>query len=111
MACAESQVRGERRRTALDWAAHIVEQNGRELAESLLTAARQGDWRAAEALMNRVYGRPEEKVVAKVDTHPASGVIRSMSHDEKLELLRRLQRGELADTEPPPNVGLAPLGR
>jgi hypothetical protein len=48
--------------------------------------------------MNRIYGKPEEKVVAKVDTHPATGVIRSMSLDEMLELLRRLQRGELADT-------------
>jgi hypothetical protein len=51
--------------------------------------------------MNRIYGKPEERVVANVDTHPASGVIRSMSLDEKLELLRRLQRGELADTTPP----------
>jgi hypothetical protein len=48
--------------------------------------------------MSRIYGKPEEKVVAKVDTHPASGVIRSMSLEEKLELLGRLQRGELADT-------------
>jgi hypothetical protein len=48
--------------------------------------------------MNRIYRKPEEKVVAKVDTHPASGVIRSTSLDEKLEPLRRLQRGEVADT-------------
>jgi hypothetical protein len=36
------------------WAARIVEENGRELAESFLSAARNGDWRAAEALMNRI---------------------------------------------------------
>src|SRR4051794_19411885 len=35
-----------RRMTALDWAARLVEENGRELAESFLNAARQGDWRA-----------------------------------------------------------------
>jgi hypothetical protein len=44
--------------TALDWAAKLVEENGRELAESFLDAARQGDWRAAEGLMNRIYGKP-----------------------------------------------------
>src|SRR4026207_2135033 len=49
-----------RKRTALDWAAYIAEQNGRELAESFLSAAQKGDWRAAEALMNRIYGKPEE---------------------------------------------------
>jgi hypothetical protein len=43
---------------ALDWAAHIGEENGRELAESFLAAARKGDWRAAEALMSRIYGKP-----------------------------------------------------
>jgi hypothetical protein len=77
---------------------HIVEQNGRELAESFLSAARQGDWRAAEALMNRIYGKPEAAVVAHIAPNPGADVIRAMSLEEKLELLRRLQRGELPDT-------------
>ena len=80
--------------TALDWAAQIVEQNGRELAESFLSAARNGDWRAADALMNRIYGKPEAAVVAHVPPNPATAVLKSMSLDEKLELLRRLQDGE-----------------
>jgi hypothetical protein len=76
------------------WAAHIVEQNGRELAKSFLTAARKGDWRAFEALMNRIYGKPEEAVIARVDEHPAMPVIRSMTLEEKLQLLHSLRRGE-----------------
>jgi hypothetical protein len=84
----------ERRRSALDWAAHIVEQNGRDLAESFLSAARNGDWRAAEALMNRIYGKPEAAVVAHVTPNPVADVIRSLSLAEKLDLLRSLQRGE-----------------
>jgi hypothetical protein len=83
--------------SALDWAARIVEENGRDLAESFLKAAREGDWRAADALMNRIYGKPEE-TVRQVEVNPATAVLKSMSLDEKLELLRRLQRGELADT-------------
>jgi hypothetical protein len=34
---------GSKHLDALDWAAKIVEENGRELAESFLTAARRGD--------------------------------------------------------------------
>jgi hypothetical protein len=83
-----------RRMSALDWAAKVVEENGRELAESFLTAARNGDWRAAEALMNRIYGRPEAAVVAHVAPNPMADVIRSLSLAEKLELLHRLRQGE-----------------
>jgi hypothetical protein len=72
---------------ALDWAAKLVEENGRELAESFLSAARNGDWRAAEALMNRIYGRPEQAFVAQVAPSPALEVVRSMTLEEKLELL------------------------
>jgi hypothetical protein len=79
--------------SALDWAAKLVEENGRELAESFLTAARQGDWRAADALMNRIYGKPDE-TVRTVEANPATAVLKSMSLDEKLELLARLRQGE-----------------
>jgi hypothetical protein len=79
--------------SALDWAARIVEENGRELAESFLSAARRGDWRAADALMNRIYGKPDE-TVRQVDANPVTAVLRSMSLEEKLELLERLRRGQ-----------------
>ena len=88
--------------SALDWAAKLVEQNGRELAESFLRAARNGDWRAAEALMSRIYGKPEAAVVAHVPPSPAVPVLKSMSLDEKLELLKRLQGGEFVSTTPAP---------
>jgi hypothetical protein len=50
--------------SALDWAAKLVEERGQELAESFLTAARNGDWRAAQALMDRIYGKPEQAIGA-----------------------------------------------
>jgi hypothetical protein len=74
-----------------------VEEHGREIVEVYLEAMRGGDWRAAEALMSRIYGKPTE-TVRQVETNPALPVLKSMSLDEKLELLRRLQRGELTDT-------------
>jgi hypothetical protein len=87
--------------TALDWAAKIVEEEGEALARSFLKAAEDGDWRAADALMNRIYGKPEQAVVAHVAASPAVEVIRSMSLDEKLELLGRLRAGEPATPELP----------
>jgi hypothetical protein len=75
-----------------------AEEHEREILEVYLQAMRRGDWRAAEALMNRIYGKPEQVLVARVPPNPAAEMIRSMSLDEKLEILRRLQRGELADT-------------
>jgi hypothetical protein len=89
----ESQV-CTRKRTALDWAAIAVEEHGRELAQSFVDAAKRGDWRAADALMNRIYGKPEAAVVAHVAANPAADLIRSLSLAEKLELLHRLHRGE-----------------
>jgi hypothetical protein len=74
-------------------AATAVEEHGRELAQSFVDAAKRGDWRAAEALMNRIYGKPEE-TVRQVEVNPATAVLKSMSLDEKLELLQSLRRGD-----------------
>jgi hypothetical protein len=48
-----------RKRTALDWMAVAAEEHGREILEVYLQAMRGGDLRAAEALMSRIYGKPE----------------------------------------------------
>ena len=80
------------------WMAVAVEEHGREIVEVYLAAARKGDWRAAEALMNRIYGKPEAAVVAHVPPNPALPVLKSMSLEEKLELLQRLQDGEFVST-------------
>jgi hypothetical protein len=87
---------------ALDWADRIVEERGQELADSFLSAARNGDWRAAEALMNRIYGRPEQALVARVAPPPALDLVRSLSLEEKLDLL------ELVEVRDRPVSRLAP---
>jgi hypothetical protein len=46
--------------------------------------------------MNRIYGKPEQAIVAHVAPSPAIDVIRSLSLEEKLELLQRLQAGGLS---------------
>jgi hypothetical protein len=56
-------------------------------------AAKSGDWRASQALMDRIYGKPEE-TVRQVEVNPATAVLKSMSLEEKLELLHSLRRGD-----------------
>jgi hypothetical protein len=85
---------------ALDWAAKAVQEQGYEIAQAFVDAAKKGDWRASQALMDRIYGKPEE-TVNRVETNPAAAVLKSMSLDEKLELLARLQRGELGAGQVP----------
>jgi hypothetical protein len=75
-------------------AAIAVEEHGRELAQSFVDAAKRGDWRAAEALMSRIYGKPTETVVTHTPASPERAVLASMTLEEKLELLHRLQAGE-----------------
>jgi hypothetical protein len=72
-----------------------VEEHGREIVEVYLQAMRKGDWRAAEALMSRIYEKPNETVVSHTPASPERAVIASMTLEEKLELLDSLRRGEL----------------
>lgn len=39
-----------------------IERRADEIAEVFFKAVNSGDWKAAEALLNRVYGRPKETV-------------------------------------------------
>jgi hypothetical protein len=55
-----------------------------------------GDWRAADALMNRIYGKRNETVVNHVPASPANAVIASITLEEKLRLLDSLHRREPA---------------
>ena len=80
--------------SALDWMALAAEEHGREIVEVYLQAMRGGDWRAAEALMSRMYGKPTETVVTHTPASPVRAVLASMTLEEKLELLHSLQRGE-----------------
>jgi hypothetical protein len=77
-----------------------AEEHGREILEVYLQAMRGGDWRAAEALMSRIYGKPTETVVTHTPPSPEKAVLASMTLEEKLELLRSLRRGELNDGTP-----------
>jgi hypothetical protein len=52
----------ERRKTLRDLLHDRLEEHAEEIVQCFLTSAREGDWRAADALITRVYGRPQEKL-------------------------------------------------
>ena len=93
--------------SALDWMAVAAEEHGREIVGVYCKAIEGGDWRAAEALMSRIYGKPEEALVARVDSNPVAEAVRKLTLEEKLELLQRLRAGELIGATPVPDAVLA----
>jgi hypothetical protein len=70
-----------------------AEEHGREILEVYLQAMRGGDWRAAEALMSRIYGKPTETVVTHTPASPEKAVLASRRFEEKLAFLHRLRAG------------------
>src|SRR5262245_32924414 len=79
----------------------VVEEHGREIVEVYLHAMREGDWRAADALMSRIYASPRR----------TSSRIRPSHRRRPLSL--HDARGEArAPTAPAARgVGRAPRGR
>jgi hypothetical protein len=47
--------------------------------------------------MNRIYGKPEQALITVAPPNPAVEMIRSLSLEEKLEMLHSLKRGEALD--------------
>jgi hypothetical protein len=65
----------QRKMTVLDHLAAAVQRDALEIATELRDAGRSGDWRATEALLTRVYGKPVERVeqIEHVDVRQLTG--------------------------------------
>jgi hypothetical protein len=68
--------------TALDRAAAAVQERGEELVEAF-----RGDWRALGSAHEPDLRQARSDVVAPVPPNPTTAVLKSMSLDEKVELL------------------------
>jgi hypothetical protein len=81
--------REERRLTLLDRIARATEQRAQEIVEAYLQAGlgEKGDWRALEALVTRVHGRPIERV----DTSETRTVnVRELTPEHRHALMKRV---------------------
>ena len=65
----------KRKKHPLDYLAEAVERDADAIATELRAAGRSGDWRATEALLTRVYGKPVERVeqIEHVDVRQLTG--------------------------------------
>jgi hypothetical protein len=79
----------ERKLSLLDRIARQTEERAAEIVGAYLAAGlERGDWRALEALVTRVHGRPVERVEIEAPADPLG--VASMSADERQALRARL---------------------
>jgi hypothetical protein len=52
----------ERSKTLRDLLHDRLEEHAEEIVQCFLASAREGDWRAADALITRVYGKPQDRL-------------------------------------------------
>ena len=82
-----------RRLDALSYAHKAIAEQGNLLVGAFVKAAENGDWRAAEALMNRIYGKPVEQSYQVRELSPETALLQGLSLEEKIALLRELRSG------------------
>jgi sulfatase maturation enzyme AslB (radical SAM superfamily) len=85
-----------------DWTAKKLEERAEEIVDAYLRAGvDEGDWRALDALVNRVYGKPKETVVTEEAESAAERALKQMSADELQTYLRGARRmGEMQAATP-----------
>ena len=76
----------KRKKHPLDYLAEAVERDADAIATELRAAGRSGDWRATEALLTRVYGKPVERVeqIEHVDVRQLTGEQRAAMMAKRL---------------------------
>lgn len=93
------QAKAENRKlSSLDLIAQELETNAAELVGAAVRAAKDGDWRAASWLYDRVHGKPVERVISSDDTDvkDLSPAERDALRARALASLDAEQRDELA---------------
>ena len=73
-----------------------LEEHAEAIVQCFLASAREGDWRAADALITRVYGKPQEKLEV---SRPDEFDLTKLSMEELHEMRNRIlaEHPELAE--------------
>jgi hypothetical protein len=72
------------------WRRKKLEERAEEIVDAYLRAGvEQGDWRALDALVNRVYGKPKETVAVEREESPVERRLREVSTEELEALVQR----------------------
>jgi hypothetical protein len=68
-----------------------VEEHAEELVDLLMQAARRGEWRVVGLMLDRVFGRPTERIEHQAEVPPEIQALRDMTPEQRAELRRRWQ--------------------
>jgi hypothetical protein len=83
-----------RKLSVLDWTARKLEEKAEQIVDSYLRAGEQGDWRALDALVNRVYGRPTERIEQVTGESEIKSALKQLSKED-LQAMVQQGRQEL----------------
>jgi hypothetical protein len=100
------------------WTAKKLEERAEEIVNAYLRAGVEGgDWRALDALVNRVYGRPKETFAVEQENPVRADLLR-FSPEERMQMLvalrekgKALQAGEANVAKSAPRENLLDLNR
>ena len=71
-----------------------VEEKAEQIVDSYLRAGEQGDWRGLDALVNRVYGRPTERIEQVAGESEVERALKQLSRED-LQAMVQQGRQEL----------------
>jgi hypothetical protein len=78
----------ERKMSLLERLARLLEADAEQIASEYRAAGKGGDWRATEALITRVHGKPVERVQVEAPADPLG--VAQMTPQERAELLAQV---------------------
>lgn len=85
---ARSERAVQRRETLLERIGRQTEERAAEIVAAYFAAGERGDWRALEALVTRVHGKPVERVEVEAPADPLG--VAAMTSVERQALIARL---------------------
>lgn len=77
-----------RKETLLERLARLLEEQAGEIVAEYRAAGKSGDWRATEALITRVHGKPVERVQVEAPADPLG--VASMTAAERASLMAEI---------------------
>lgn len=78
----------KRRESLLERISRLTEEKASQITDAYLQAGAGGDWRALEALITRVHGKPVERVSVEAPTDPLG--VQAMSSAERQALIAQV---------------------
>jgi hypothetical protein len=78
-----------RKLSVLDWTAKKLEEKAEQIVDSYLRAGEQGDWRALDALVNRVYGRATERIEQVAGESEVDRALKQLSREDLQAMVQK----------------------